>query len=431
MPAANVLDINLAAIERNLRAVGTFIGPETGICPIVKADAYGLGLRRLGPRLQAAGADMFAVYDPDEAATLFDSGVGRPALVLMPVTSIGRSDPLYRALIRDRLHLTLHDQHHLRNLLRLAEHFGITIPVHLEVDTGMCRGGADPEDVPPLLEALHQTHRLRLAGIFTHFSEAERDDDRTRHQLARFDALLEDAAPRIPSDCLVHVANTAAMLRGRDFARSMVRVGLAWAGYGTELYTHAEHPVPADPGLQPALTWTSTIVHTRTIPADTPVGYGSRWTSRRPTTLGLVPVGYADGFPAACADLGRGNDARVGIRLADHAPIHHVPVVGAISMDQLTVDLTDIVERTGRHHADLRAATVELVSPDPDAPNHLPRLAAAAGIRIHQFLCGLGPRANRRYLAHQPADAAPPAPDVLRLPTPTDADPAPLRRATV
>ncbi|MFO0872948.1 MAG: alanine racemase [Phycisphaerales bacterium] len=421
MRETSVVEVNLSAIDRNLRVLRDIVGPTCGLCPIVKADAYGLGAARIARRLAASGADLLAVYSPEQAAALARSAVAAPILVLMPVHDISRTDDLYRALVSGQLHLTLHDEDHLDSLVRIAERFGAVVPLHLEIDTGLSRGGASPSEALELLRRVAATRWLRLAGIFTHFSNARSDPERTAAQLATFDALIARAGAAVPADCVRHVASTYSLLRHPRFHRSMVRFGLAWAGYGLDDLEGGE-VITDGQRLEPAITWASRIVQTKTIDAGRSVGYGSLWTAQRRSVIGLVPVGYADGYPLARI---RGNGpAMVAVLLDGAGPPDalrrsvgghviagagcqrraYVPVVGAVNMDQISIDLTDVVGggSVGDGIASANeigvGSRVELVSPDAGAPNHLPRVAAAAGTIPHDMLCRLGPGVRRAYV---------------------------------
>ncbi|MHC4989585.1 MAG: alanine racemase [Planctomycetota bacterium] len=399
MSSQSVLEINLAAIDHNMRVLRDMVGDECAICPIVKADAYGLGARRVGRRLEASGASMLAVYTPDQAADLFAGAIGLPVLVLMPVSEIDRVGELYRALVCERLHLTVHGPRQAGELVGLAERFGTRIPVHLEVDTGMCRAGCALDEAPTLLRRLLDEPRLVLRGLFTHFASSNRDDPRTDEQLARFDQLLEGYADLLPADCIVHAANTCATIRHSRFHKSMVRVGMAWAGFGAEL---AEGRVSPDAErLRPVVRWCSRLIHLKRVAPGERVGYGQSWTARRKSLIGLVPAGYADGYPPA---LG-GTDAQrrrgqvsvlTSVKDRDRG---YAPVIGAVNMDQITVDLTSL-ERAG---ADLRVGMpVELLSVAPEAPNCLTELAATARMLPHALLCGLSPTVPRDYVEGVP-----------------------------
>lgn len=399
MRDVSVIEINLADLDHNMRVLRSIVGPQCAICPIVKADAYGLGAARVAKRLHYDGADIVAVYTPDQAAELFRNAIGCRVLVMMPMREIARVDELYRGLISDKLHLSLHDMDHVTDLLGITERYGVTIAVHLEVDTGMTRGGCSVDDAPVLLKRIAANRRLQLAGIYTHFAGAESDEEFTRQQMTKFDALIAANQNLIPKDCRVHIASTFATLRHQRFHKTMVRVGLAWAGYGLE-WMHGGEIISQAQQLRPIVSWKSRIVQIKRIDVGTPVGYGSTWTAKRPSVIGLIPVGYADGYPIGLGsrDL-QPKGSSIGLVPEGRTkPIGFVSVVGAVNMDQITVDLTDISTVSNEVGV---GTPVELISPDENAPNHLPKLARLAGTIPHELLCRLNPRLKRVYTAPQ------------------------------
>lgn len=397
MRDTSVVQINLSAVEHNAMLLRRLIGSGTGLCPVLKADAYGLGAVRIARRLSGQ-ATMFAVYTPEQATELVRAAVVTPILVLMPVWEIDRTDELYRAFVSGRLHLVVHGTDHLERLIQIAEKFGATAPVHLEIDTGMSRGGAAAAEVGALLRTIAAHRRLRLAGVFTHFASAETDLEATDAQLAQFDAILREHHELIPGDCLVHCANTYATLRGSRFHRRMVRLGLAWAGFGLESIEGGEILTEGEE-LRPAVTWSSRIVHVKSIAKGTAVGYNGTWIAPRDSRIALIPVGYADGYPMFCGE--RNDDgattvgAQVGVILETSRGVRRAfaPVVGAVNMDQITIDVTDLpASAVGI------GTEVELISPDALAPNHAPKLAAMAETIPHEMLTRLNPRVRRMYL---------------------------------
>jgi alanine racemase len=282
----------------------------------------------------------------------------------------------------------------------------MSIRVHLEIDTGMSRGGCGVLEAPEVLERIAACRRLKIGGVFTHFASAEADLEFTNRQLKVFERFLSEHGHRLGPECHIHAANSFATLRHARFHKSMVRIGLAWAGYGAEWMSGDELLKDAD-ALRPAVSWRSRLVQTKRIESGTPVGYGSRWTARRPTTLGLVPVGYADGYPIC---LGARDDAPRGAVVAiferandgsEHGGlIGYAPVVGAVNMDQISIDLTDVMARRGGGPGDIGVGTiVELITPDTKAPNHLPSIARLAGTIPHEILTRMSARIRRQYIA--------------------------------
>jgi len=405
MAESSVIEINLSSIDHNLAVMREMVGDGCLLCPVVKADAYGLGAARVAKRMAMGGADLFAVFSPEQAAALAAAAVGKPVLVLMPVRDFSRGDDLYRMLVSGSLHLTVHDLRHLEQLQRLAEKFATPVPVHLEVDTGMSRGGCLPEEAGEVLRRIAASRWVRLAGIFTHFSNPRCDPERTRAQMAAFDGVLERDRACVPAECIVHVASSYAALRHRRFHRSMVRFGLAWTGLALDGIESGEVLWESEQ-LRPILSWRSQLAQVKCIPAGASVGYGSHWTAERETRVGLIPVGYADGYPMCRT----GRDPRqVRVRAAGlHGEIEGwAPVIGAVNMDQIAIDLSD-VEGLAELPGEGVGAEVELVGEDRDAPNHLASVAAAAGIVPYEFLCRLNQRIRRVYRTDERAASAPP-----------------------
>jgi len=402
MSETSRIRINLSAVAGTIQDIRDIVGPESVICPVVKADACGLGAAPIARHLVSAGAGMLAVYTSAQAATLARAAVGGPILVLQPVREMDRIDEAYRLLIRGDLHLTVHDEEHLDDLGRIAEKFATVIPLHLEIDSGMTRGGCPAASAPGIARRISEHRWLRLAGMSTHFARAGTDARFTNKQLAVFDAVLKKCGSAVPDDCLVHVANSVATLRHSRYHKSMVRVGQAWAGFGAERITDGEfRPQAAE--LRPIVTWRSRIIQVKTIERGTSVGYGSHWTAKQRSRIGLVPVGYADGYPmglAATDDEPKPPCVRVDTGEPDGQGF--VRVIGHVNMEQISIDLTDLCSPRKRHPPEIGVGTdVELIGTDPHAPNHVPTLARVAGTVPHHLLCSLNPRIKRTYHARE------------------------------
>jgi alanine racemase len=313
-----------------------------------------------------------------------------------------RIDEAYRLLIRGDLHLTVHDEDHLEDLAGIAERYATIIPLHVEVDSGMTRGGCAAIDAPAIAGRISEHRWLRLAGMSTHFARASTDARFTNKQLSVFDGVLEKAGSAIPDDCLIHAANSVATLRNSRYHKTMVRVGQAWAGFGAERLSDGGFRREAAE-LRPIIVWHSRIVQVKTVERGTSVGYGSRWTAGRRSVIGLVPVGYADGYPmglAATDDDPKPPCVRVDTGKKDEQSF--VRVIGQVNMDQISIDLTDLASPRKKRAPRIGVGTeVELIGSDPQAPNHVPTLARVAGTVPHQVLCSLNPRIKRTYHARE------------------------------
>lgn len=407
MKETSRIEVDLAAVAWNVSVIrealggrgpagAGAVGPRPAICAVIKSDAYGMGGARVARRLAMEGVDLLAVYTAEQARELV-SAVTTPILLLMPIGEMDRNDQLYRAASHGRIHLAVHGLDHLRRVMEIADALGIVLPLHVEVDTGMSRGGVSHEEGLEVVERIARHPRTRLAGVYTHYACADTDAAAIDEQSARFDAWLAAAGPSIPPGCWVHAANTFALFRSRGHHRSMVRVGLALLGYGSEeLAGGPADLAEAAERLQPAVRWVSRVVHVKPIDPGTAVGYGSTWRASRPTRVGLVPVGYADGYPLALSSR-----SSVGVRLLDGS-VRYAPVIGRVSMDQLTIDLTDLPAAEAREGME-----VEVIGADRTAPTHLPTLAQQAGTISHELLCRLSHRVKRAYIALPEARATP------------------------
>jgi alanine racemase len=382
MSETSWLQIDLSALADNLAAFRRLLPPSGRICAVVKANAYGLGALAVARKLVGAGTEMLGVYCPQQAAELVTAGIHTDLLVMMPVIDLKRTDPLYRLAVEGRLHLTLHSHSQARNIEAIGRRFGCRIPVHLELDSGMSRCGMSMHEAQRFLADLSSYRHLQLAAIFTHPAAADNDPQYTDHQHAQLMQLVEGFKPGDQPHPMIHFANTHAALRDPRYHHDMVRIGLGLYGYGDGTMHAAGEHVDDLPRLRPVLRWMSRIVHVLDVPAHTSVGYNRTYTTGAPARLGLVPLGYADGYPV---HLSNRSVVRVGSTLAS------APIRGKVNMDQLIVDLTDMPDAAV-------GSEVEVYSNDPDAPNALPALADAAQTSVYELLCRLSSRLTRKYV---------------------------------
>jgi alanine racemase len=357
--------IDLGAVRDNVRRIAGAAG-SAQVMAVVKADAYGHGAVPCGTAALDAGASSLAVHTVAEAEQLRDAGIAVPILVMGPL----RGAEWSRAASSRTEVVAWTPQ-----ALGAAAGAGVHA-VHLELDSGMGRLGARPNEVPALAEAA-QSAGITVAGIMTHFATADdRDGDESaffREQLVRFRAASAGLRERFPG-ARVHAANSAATFRDPRAAFDLVRCGIAV--YGCSPF----HGDPADLGLRPVMRLESSLAMVKTIHSRDSVGYGRTWRAQRGTRLGLVPVGYADGYARAY-----GNNAEI---LVDG---RRVPVVGAVSMDQLTVDLgPGSADDVGAPVVILGAAGTERITAE--------ELAALRGTINYEVTCAVGPRVPRVYV---------------------------------
>ncbi len=356
-------EISAGAVRSNLERIRAQLSSATELCPVVKSDAYGLGLELLLP-VVAPLADRLAVATPAEALTLRRLGWRGPVLGFFSVAGHPDAPAVVRELVAAGVTLSVTAPAE-AELLAGALAPGATAEVHLKLDTGMARSGVWHRDAAAAAAAIRAA-RLRLSGLYTHLATAgEPDSSFARRQLDRF----RRAAAAVGGDgvCL-HVANSAALFALPDSHLDLVRPGLAIYGYrGSD----------DGPSLAPCLRLTARLMQIKTVPAGTATGYGLEHTFERRSRIGLVAIGYADGYPWA---LGNRAVMRLGGRPA--------PVRGRISMDQTVIDLTELPSAAVGDE-------VEVIAAQPAAPNSVEALARLAGSVPYELLCRLGPRAER------------------------------------
>jgi len=321
--------VDRGAIRENARLLARAAGPAE-LMAVVKADGYGHGATAAALAALEGGARRLAVATVAEAEALRTDGIGAPLLVMGPLA--GREYARAIAAHADIVAWTP------EACVAAAAGRGAGRPVrvHLKLDTGMGRLGARPEDVPALADAADRPG-IEVVGLMTHFATADLpaadDAGFFREQLLRFRAAVDALGSRFPG-AAVHAANSAATLRARDGGDArfdLVRCGIALYGcspFGGD---------PAEHGLRPAMSLVSYVASVKTVRSMESVGYGRAWRAARGTRIAAVPIGYGDGYSRSLSNRA---DVLVGGR-------RH-PVVGTISMDQLTVDLgPDATDRVG------------------------------------------------------------------------------------
>ena len=384
------LEIHLGRLENNFTTLRRLLDDGSGtaaklLCGVVKKDAYGLGAGQIAHRLSRAGCPMLAVYAPEEAEQLVRQAVVTPILLLMPIETLARTDLLYRHAVAEKLHLSIHQVNQVHQVNQIGRTFGIRMPVHLYLDTGMSRSGLNPDQFAEALALAAACPHLRVAGVYSHLATADGSGTFATRQLKRFQKAVGASSDLLPATACQHIANTYATLRDPSFHLDMVRCGLGLYGYGVD---DLKPPMDEPAKLEPIVRWISHLIHVQPYAERTPVGYGSTHRLKRPSVLGVVPVGYGDGYPLALSN-------KATVRVTTDAGPAECPVLGKVNMDQIVIDLTDIA---GDDPPSLVSAPVELISDDPDAANALPALAKLAGVHCYEMLCRLSPHIPRKYI---------------------------------
>jgi len=377
-PYRSYVEISRGRLQSNLHAVQAAVGPGVEVVGVVKADAYGHGAVAVSRILEEAGARWLAVSSVDEGVALREAGVQTRILVMAGFLAYERE-----ALLAHRLTPAVHSAEDLASLDEYARTAGQEAVCHLKIDTGMGRLGSRAA-IPELAGVLAGCKIVRLEGLMTHFaSAADCDSLQTIHQT---EAFLESlgALQRNGVDPLYrHLSSTNAIAYARherwreDVWQNMVRPGHALYGYVSPARGTAPAPVLR---VQPVLTWKAKILMVKDVPEGALIGYGGSYRATRPMRLGVLALGYADGLPHRLSNRGR---VIAGGRFA--------PILGTVSMDLTTIDLTQ-APQLGPGDA------VTILGAEQGIRQDAQQIARVAGTISYNVLCGIGGRVQRLYV---------------------------------
>ena len=367
-------EIDLDALEHNIREIRKKIGADTKLMCVIKANAYGHGAVVFARELAAMGADSFAVATLEEGIELRRSGITQPILILGFVCR-----EQYPDMIRCGITPTVFTYNMAKDIDAAAHAMGKVCSIHIKIDTGMSRIGFPVSDdsVKSIVMISRLLHNVHIDGIFTHFACADcMEDEMTKEQadgLIRMIDSLEAAGVSIPCK---HCSNSASIMRYPQLQMNMVRAGIVIYG----LYPSDEVDPQLLP-LKPVMSVRSHVAHIKTVPVGTKVGYGATFVCERPTTIATVSIGYADGYPRALSNKGR-----VLIGSASY------PVIGRVCMDQIMVDVTD---STGRIKC---GDLVTLVGSEGNERISVEEAASFGDSFNYEFVCNINRRVPRVYL---------------------------------
>jgi len=323
------VEIDLGALSNNVKQLVGFLSPGTQLMAVVKADAYGHGAITVATTVLAAGATWLGVATVTEGIQLREAGIKAPILILgatytpeqiHAITSWQLEPTLCgpgQALIFSQLLNSIDHNYH-----------NYKLPVHIKLDTGMSRLGADWQQAGQFAQFVQELPGLHIASVYSHFATADSPDTTIMEQQhGRFQqaiAQIRERGIKIPS---LHLANSAATLGDKELHYDMVRAGLAI--YGLYPAAHQRNHLQ----LRPALQVKARITHIKTISKGTGVSYGHKFIAPREMRIGVVGIGYADGVPR-----GLSNQMEVLVQG------HRVQQIGMITMDQLMIDISPLVE---------------------------------------------------------------------------------------
>jgi alanine racemase len=385
-----VARIDLAAIADNFRQITEYVTrerPSTRVVAVVKANAYGHGASEVARALESAGADLLACADIEEGAALRAAGV-RSDILVFGALSVSDLDGLFDCGLTP----TISTPGAARAVQSAAARYGRRLRYHLKIDTGMNRLGFRFDNLRRTLPELLDSPNLELAAIYTHFATADDPDSALfDQQRVRFERALGEVelnrgargdrrevnrsanSAGSAVEPYVHAANSAALLRDSRVWHDRVRPGLL-------LYGIVPPPLAATIELRPALSLTSRIVAVKGVRTGEGVGYGAKFTAEQPTTIAIVPAGYADGLDLRLA--GRGSVLIRGRR---------APIVGSVCMDMLMADVSGLDVSPGDE--------VVIIGAQGDERIDVREMAAQIGTIPYEILCRIGSRIERVYIS--------------------------------
>ena len=379
------IEIDHAALVHNVGVFRRAIAPGTRLAILVKADGYGHGMVIAARAAIAGGADQLMVVSLDEALTLRAAGLDGAILVVYPIHPADVA-----AAVEADLELSVAGVASARGLLAAwtmgrSRDPGVSLRVHVEVDSGMGRGGVHPADVPAVVAAIDATPGVELIGIWSHLADGC-DPVRSATQVEAYEGALRAVTATRRAVPLRHLAATEGVFCGNAPLYDMVRIGLGFYG---ELGLGVE-PTPALASLaaelRPAMTVLARPVRIEWVPPGATVGYGGEWVAERRSLIATLPIGYADGWTRA---YWPGAEALIRGR--------RVPLIGRVSMDAVSADVTDVMGGLNGNEGDIDESFV-LLGRQVDERITPVELASLRGSIPYEVLCAFGPRLPRHVI---------------------------------
>ncbi len=317
------LEIDLRKIKNNIAGLRNYIRTESKIMAVLKNDAFGHGLVEVAKYIENLAIDYFGVGTIQEALILRKKKITKPILVL------GYTDPtFFENAIVNEIELAVWDKDAIRQISKVGMQVKKPAKVHLKIDTGLNRYGIDKKDAMEYITYIAHQPKVHISGIFSQFASAEnRDKSYAFKQLGSFQEVINSVEREGFENILKHIANSAAALSITSSQFDMVRLGITIYGLfpSAQLGNFFE--------LEPALSWKSKIVQIKKIAGSEKVGFGAEYQTSAPTYLATIPVGYGYGYDKRLSNL-----SKVLIKGK------RAPVIGKISMDALTVDISNLEE---------------------------------------------------------------------------------------
>lgn len=368
------VEISLKQIAANFGAVRDVVGPDVEVMPVVKADAYRHGAVEVSRALAAAGARWLAVSNVEEGAILRDRGITQRILVMADFLPAERS-----GLLEYNLTPVIHSLGDIAEWDRVVGKHGGTADYHLKIDSGMGRLGTRAP-AGEILEAIAAARHIRLEGLMTHFASAANYASlQTEEQMQTFAETCSALAQAGVNPPILHLSSSTPIAYGRRGAwQRMVRPGHAVYGYVSQIAKGTPPPRLLD--VRPALTWKASVLAVKDLPAGALVGYGGMFRTAHPSRIAVLAAGYADGIPHRLSNKGR-----------VIAKGHWAPIIGAVSMDLTTIDVTQCPPLEP-------GDPVTLLGTEGHLSIDAQQIARVAGTISYSVLCGIHARVKRIYV---------------------------------
>jgi alanine racemase len=366
-------EVSRERISRNFENVCAAVGPGVEIAAVVKADAYGHGAIEVSRLLEAGGARWLAVSSVDEGVSLRNAGIGTRILVMADGLPFTRE-----AALNFQLTPVVHSLDDLREFDRFANSRNVRLSCHLKIDSGMGRLGtcASAEEIAA---AARDCPHVEIEGLMTHFaSSANYNVPQTDLQVKAFEELCTGLYRAGLRPTFLHMSSSNPVAYGRREAwHNMIRPGHAIYGYISPARGHAPSCIL---DVAPALTWKARVLAVKQVPEGTLIGYGGMFRATRPTRIAILGVGYADGLSHRLSNRGR-------VIAAGKL----VPILGAVSMDVTTIDVTDCPSIS-------QGDPVTLLGREGEVSINAQEMARMAGTISYDVLCGIRARVRRVYV---------------------------------
>jgi alanine racemase len=349
------------ALLNNVRELRRLCKPGVKFCAVVKANAYGHGMSEVVTILKES-VDFFAVASVFEALHIAPLTNGQPILILEPI-HVGQPPLQILCYAEQDFHCPVATLETVDYINSIAHPERKAINIHVKIETGMGRCGLDPELAVRLIDKIEKSPSMRFAGLYTHFATADESDlSFAYEQLGIFNDFITKNGIRQRKNVIIHACNSAATIKMPEAHFDMVRAGIS-------LYGYFSRPQPDSPvRLQPAMQLQAPIVQLKRIAAGKSVSYGRSFITKRDSLIGIVPLGYADGYRRCFSN-------RASVKVGSCV----VPVVGRVCMDQILVDVTDVKNVS-------LGQMVTIIDDQQDSPCGAYRLAELADTICYEIL---------------------------------------------